>query len=144
MSEKASILLTWGVLFVICYVINALAYRKEFKKAGASEGLAFVPFLREVQMYKLSWNKKNIGLFWIVSCLLGLVLLFVGSMIEVQILAWVGFVLVIISQVLQILRTFKQSKAFGSGSLATLLLVFLNPIGNIVVARSTSEYKGAM
>lgn len=142
MTETTSVLITWAVFYAIWYILNALGYKGEFKKAGVKESKAFIPFLREVEVYKLSWNKKNIGLYWLAANLLGAILLFAGSMAKIQIVAWLGFILVIAGQVLQIMRCFEQSKRFGRGGGMTAALIFVNPIANFVLGRSLSEYKG--
>ncbi len=143
MTELTSIMTSWLVFYVIWYVLNAYGYMGQFRKAGMPKALAFIPFLREVQIYKMSWQKKNMGLAWLISTVGGIVLLFVGANTGVQILAWVGFILLIASVVLQIIRDVKQAKAFncGGGMIASLILV--NPIANVVLARNTADYKGA-
>jgi len=97
---------------------------------------------REVEIYKISWNKKNIGLYWLLADILGIVLLFVGSMANIQIIAWVGSIAVTAAQVMQIMRCFRQSKVFGRGGGMTWALILVNPIANFVLGRSLSEYKG--
>ena len=142
MTEKMTIFITWGVFYVIWYLLNALGYKGEFKKAGVSAGKAWIPFVREVEVYKISWNKKNIGIYWLLADILGIVLLFVGSMANIQIVAWVGFIAVTAAQVMQIMRCFRQSKVFGRGGGMTWALILVNPIANFVLGRSLSEYKG--
>lgn len=142
MNEKITIFITWGVFYLVWYILNSLGYKGQFKKAGVSQGKAFIPFVREVEVYKISWNKKNIGLYWLISALVGIVALFVGSMMKLQILAWVGFILVVASQILQMVRCYYQAKAFGRGGGMIAALVLVNPMANFVIGRSLSEYKG--
>ncbi|NLH62874.1 MAG: hypothetical protein GX478_01615 [Erysipelotrichaceae bacterium] len=142
MTETMKIYITWGVFYLVWYILNALGYKGEFKKAGVSEGKAFIPFVREMEVYKLCWNKKNIGVYWLLTAVLGIVMLIAGSMLKIQVIAWAGFVLVIASQVLQIMRCFHQSKAFGRTGGMTAALVLVNPIANFILGRSLSEYKG--
>jgi hypothetical protein len=142
MTQTTTIYVTWGVFYLVWYILNVIGYKGEFKKAGVSAGKAFIPFVREMEVYKISWNKKNIGLYWLLSNLLGIVLLFVGSMAKIQIVAWIGFIAVVASQVLQIMRCIKQSKAFGRGTGMTWALILVNPIANVVIGKSLGEYKG--
>jgi hypothetical protein len=143
-SEQISILTTWIIFYAVWYILNAIGYRAQFKKAGLKAGLAFIPFVREMQVYKMSWAKKNMGLYWLIGNVGGIILTFVGASSGIQILAWIGVILVTASQVLQIIRCFKQSKSFGRSGGTTAGLVFLNPIWNVVIGRSTSEYKAAV
>lgn len=142
MSEGMRYVLTWVIFCVIWYVLNVIGYMGEFKKANVKASLAFVPFLREVEMYKLVWNKKNIGLVWLGAFVLGLVLFLVGCIVPVQILGWIGFVLIVVAQVMQMIRAAKQSKSFGRAGGMTAALILVNPIANVVIGRSLSEYKG--
>lgn len=143
-SELTGIIVRWIIFYVIWYVLNAIGYRKQFQKAGIPPAIAFVPFLREVKVYQMTWKKKNMGLYWLIGNIGGILLTVVGAAANIQIIAWTGIILVVFSQVLQIMRTFKQAKAFNRGGGTVAGLIFLDPIWNVVIGQSTSEYKGAM
>ena len=51
--------------------------------------------------------------------------------------------MMIVSIVIHIKRSRKQSKAFNLSGGITTLLIFVNPIGNIVIGMGQAEYKGA-
>lgn len=144
MNEAGSIIVRWVVFYAAWYVMNVIGYRKQFEKAGINKGIAFVPFLREVKVYQMSWDKKNMGLYWLIGNIGGIILTFVGAAAQIQIVGWIGVILVVYSQVLQIIRTFKQAKAFNRGGGTVAGLIFLDPIWNIVIGQSTSEYRGAV
>ena len=61
----------------------------------------------------------------------------------IQIIGWIGLVMMIASIVIHIKRSGKQAKAFNISGGITTLLIFANPIGNIVIGMGQAEYKGA-
>ncbi|MDD6258406.1 MAG: DUF5684 domain-containing protein [Erysipelotrichaceae bacterium] len=143
MTESASIITNYIIVAVIWYVLQVIGHRSVFAKAGVSRAKAFIPVLREVEMFKLSWNDKKAGLVWLVCAIVGISGILIGSYANVQILGWIGLVAIIAALVLMIRRDSHESKAFRRGGGMTAALIFVNPIANIVIGKSTSEYQGA-
>lgn len=144
MEEKEKILITWAVYFVICYILNGLGMKKMFRKAGAKEGTAWVPFVRFIKLIELCWTNKTAGKLWCVTLVLGLAGIGIGSYGNVQFLGWVGLICMIASVVLKIMADVRISHAFGRGGGTTAGLIFLNPLFNYVIGASASEYKSAL
>ncbi len=144
MTEQTKIYITYAVIFVLWYVLQTIGCMGVFKKAGVTKSKAFIPFVREMELFRISWADPKQGKIWLVCALVGLIGFIGGSFTQIQILAWVGVVGMILSTILSIRRNLKESKAFGRSTGTSALLIFLNPIGNIVIGRSSSEYRSAI
>ncbi|MBF1110695.1 MAG: hypothetical protein HXL56_09365, partial [Solobacterium sp.] len=113
------------------------------RKTPANKIFAFIPVVRELVMFKLVWKSKVAGIIWFVCAIGGLALFLVAASTGLQIIGWLGLVMMIASIVIHIKRSGKQSKAFNLSGGITTLLIFANPIGNIVIGMGQAEYKGA-
>lgn len=144
MIESTKILITYAIIAVVWYVTQSLGCMFVFKKTGKKAATAFIPLLREKELFTISMKNTKAGLVWLILAVVGLVGFFAGSYLEIQILAWVGFVALVLAVILAIVRNFKQAKAFGRGAGSAVVLTLFDPLGNIIIGKSLSEYKGAM
>lgn len=141
--ELTKILTNYAVFAVIWYVLQTFGYFKLLRKTPANKILAFIPVVRELVMFKLVWKSKVAGIIWFVCAIGGLALFLAAANTGLQIVGWLGLVMMIASIVIHIKRSRKQSKAFNLSGGITTLLIFANPIGNIVIGMGQAEYKGA-
>lgn len=141
--ELTKILTNYAIFVVIWYVLQTFGYLKVLRKTSVNKMLAFIPVLRELVMFKLVWKSKFAGIIWFVCVIGGLALFLVAANTGLQIIGWLGLVMMIASIVIHIKRSGKQSKAFNLSGGITILLIFANPIGNIVIGMGQAEYKGA-
>ena len=141
--ELTKILTNYAIFAVIWYVLQTFGYLKVLRKTSVNKMLAFIPVLRELVMFKLVWKSKFAGIIWFVCAIGGLALFLVSASTGLQIIGWLGLVMMIVSIVIHIKRSGKQSKVFNLSGGITTLLIFANPIGNIVIGMGQAEYKGA-
>ena len=141
--ELTKILTNYAIFAVIWYVLQTFGYLKVLRKMSVNKMLAFIPVLRELVMFKLVWKSKFAGIIWFVCVIGGLALFLVAANTGLQIIGWLGLVMMIASIVIHIKRSGKQSKSFNLSGGITTLLIFANPIGNIVIGMGQAEYKGA-
>ena len=50
----------------------------------------------------------------------------------------------IMAVVLAVYRNFKEAKAFGRGAGTAVILTLFDPLGNLIIGKGVSEYKGKM
>lgn len=143
-EEQTKILMTYAVVAVVWYVVQTVGCMFLFKKTGTSKGMAFIPLLREKALFDVSINNKKAGLVWLILAVAGLACFFTGSFMSIQILAWVGFAAMILAVVLAVYRNFKEAKAFGRGVGTAVILTLFDPLGNLIIGKGVSEYKGKM
>ena len=141
--ELTKSLTNYAIFAVIWYVLQTFGYLKVLRKTSVNKMLAFIPVLRELVMFKLVWKSKFAGIIWFICVIGGLALFLVAANTGLQIIGWLGLVMMIASIVIHIKRSRKQSKAFNLSGGITTLLIFVNPIGNIVIGMGQAEYKGA-
>lgn len=143
-EEQTKILMTYAVVAVVWYVVQTVGCMFLFKKTGTSKASAFIPLLREKTLFDVSMNQEKAGLTWLVLAVAGLVCFIGGCFTKIQIVAWVGFAALILAVVLSIYRNFKEAKAFGRGAGTAVILTLFDPLGNLIIGKGTSEYKGKM
>ena len=143
-EEQTKILMTYAIVAVVWYVVQTVGCMFLFKKTGTSKATAFIPLLREKALFDVSMNNAKTGLVWLGLVVAGLVCFVAGCFMSIQILAWVGFVVVIMAVVLAVYRNFKEAKAFGRGAGTAVILTLFDPLGNLIIGKGVSEYKGKM
>ena len=143
-EEQTKILMTYAAVAVVWYVVQTVGCMFLFKKTGTSKGMAFIPLLREKALFDVSINNKKAGLVWLILAVAGLACFFTGSFMSIQIFAWVGFAAMILAVVLAVYRNFKEAKAFGRGAGTAVILTLFDPLGNLIIGKGVSEYKGKM
>lgn len=142
MSELTMILITYAVIAVIWYVIQTIGCLGVFKKTESKKSLAFIPLLREKELFDISVENQKAGVTWLVLAVVGLAGFLAGSFTKIQILAWIGFVAIILAVILAIYRNYREAKSFGRGAGTAVILTLFDPLGNLIIGRSFSEYKG--
>ena len=147
-EEQTKILMTYAVIAVVWYVVQTLGCMFLFKKTGTSKATAFIPLLREKALFDVSMKDGKAGLVWLILAVAGLACFGVGCFLSIQILAWVGFatliLAVVLAVVLAVYRNFKEAKAFGRGAGTAVILTLFDPLGNLIIGKGVSEYKGKM
>ena len=141
-AELTKILTNYAIFAVIWYVLQTFGYFRLLRKTPANKIFAFIPVVRELVMFKLVWKSKVAGIIWFVCAIGGLALFLVSASTGLQVIGWLGLAMMISSIVIHIKRSGKQSKAFNLSGGITTLLIFANPIGNIVIGMGQAEYKG--
>ena len=143
-EEQTKILMTYAVIAVVWYVVQTLGCMFLFKKTGTSKATAFIPLLREKALFDVSMKDGKAGLVWLILAVSGLACFGVGCFLSIQILAWVGFATLILAVVLAVFRNFKEAKAFGRGAGTAVVLTLFDPLGNLIIGKGVSEYRGKM
>lgn len=134
------ILTSYAIFGAIWYVLQTIAYLGLAKKMSFSKAIAFIPFVREVIVFQRTWKPLS-GLVWIILALGGASLFVLGATTEVQLIGWLGFVMVIASIVVWAIRNAKMASCFNRGFAVAVTLFFVNPFGNMVLGYSVSEYR---
>ena len=139
MEQLLALGTTTLLLIAVWYILQVVAYWKIFKKAGKPGWHSIIPILNTYDAYDLSWRG-----FW------GLV--FLGLTLAITLLSPNGTpaegkgllvaVLGIAVAVIEIIDSYKLSKAFGHGIPFTLGLIFLNPIFMLILGFGSSTYRG--
>ena len=135
----AASLTTIVIIELIWLILQIIADWKIFHKAGEGGWKSIIPILNTIVEYDICWS----GFFG----LLFLVMTFLSSFMAVgtDAPAWKGIVAGvcgIIALVLHIIQSFKLSKVFGHGIGLGLVLLFLGPIGRLILGFGGSEYVG--
>ena len=63
-------------------------------------------------MFKLVWKAKYAGIIWFVCAIGGIALFLAAANTGIQIIGWIGLVMIIASIAIHIKRSGKQAKAF--------------------------------
>ena len=124
---------------LVWLILQIVADWKIFSKADRPGWMSIIPILNTYVEYDICWS----GFFG----LLFLVMTFLSSFMAVgtDAPAWKGIVAGvcgIIALVLHIIQSFKLSKVFGHGIGLGLVLLFLGPIGRLILGFGGSEYVG--
>ena len=119
------------------FFISAIGYFKMFKKAGQRGWFAFIPFLREYAMFKMSWTLKA---FIVNTLLLGVFQLFGES--EAILPSLAAMVCGIVWVVMQVKLLLRVAKSFGKGKIWAVLLFFVPFIATLILGFGSAEYLG--
>lgn len=136
------ILMNYAIFAVIWYVFQAIGCMFIFRKTGTSKAIAFIPLVREKALFDSSVKNAKLGLIWLVLAIVGLACFFAGCFAEIQIVAWIGVVVILVAVVLSIYRNFKEAKSFGRDVGTGLILTLVAPLGNIILGKGDAEYRG--
>ncbi len=138
------IFLWWGLialgvllLIIIFYLLQAVAYRKIFFKAGEKASWkAFVPVFNTYTQYSLTWNTLW---FWVGAACFILNVMFAGLhgvLVLLKILVSLAFL------VIRALNSYNLSLAFGHDIAYAFGLFFLGPIFMLIIGFDASSYQG--
>lgn len=126
----------FGVLLMIAgYVLYALGAYRMFQKAGITGWLAWIPFVNEYFIFKISWDTKFYWVYLILSILINFNTTD-GSMNALACVLWV------VNLVIHFLYTQKLSKSFGQGEFFGLGLFFFESIFIMILGYGSSLYYG--
>lgn len=131
-----------GTLLVI-YAVTVIAWWKIFKKADQPGWKSIIPFYNGHILYKICWKP---AFFWLM-----LVLAVAGSVMTgykfssggfETIIYIIGCAFLLLALYIDVLHSFKLSKAFGHGTGFAIGLVFLPTIFVLILAFGKSQYIG--
>ena len=142
MNNITGILIHYIIFAVIWYAAQTFGCLFLFAKTGSKKSMAFVPLLREKVLFDISVKNEKLGLVWLILAVVGLVGFFVGCYTSIQALAWIGVAAIVLAVILSIYRNFKQAKAFGKDIGTGIVLTLIAPLGNIILGKGDSEYRG--
>lgn len=131
-----------GTLLVI-YAVTVIAWWKIFKKAGQPGWKSIIPFYNGHIVYKICWKP---AFFWLmlVLAVAGMVMtgyIFSSGGFE-TIIYIIGCAFLLLALYIDVLHSFKLSKAFGHGTGFAIGLVFLPTIFGLILAFGKSQYIG--
>ncbi len=118
--------------------LRVLARWHIYKKAGVPEWKSLIPVLNLYEDYKLAWNKTWAWVF-LGSLAAGLILSCFSFIPAVGVLS---AILGIFVAVIEIIKDYKLSKAFGHGTGWTFGLIFLETIFLLMTGLGKSQYQG--
>lgn len=116
--------------------LRVLARWHIYRKAGVPEWKSLIPVLNFYEDYKLAWNKTWAWVF-LGSLAAGLILSCFSFIPAVGVLS---AILGIFVAVIEIIKDYKLSKAFGHGTGWTFGLIFLETIFMLMIGLGKSEY----
>lgn len=126
----------FGVLLIIAgYVLYASGAYRMFQKAGISGWLAWIPFVNDYFIFKISWNT----IYYWVYLILGIVINFNttdGKMNFFACILW------LVNLVIHFIYTQKLAKSYGHGELFGLGLFFFESIFIMILGYGSSLYYG--
>lgn len=134
------IVMLW--ILAVCAVVSVLsliAHWKLFVKAGEKGWKVLIPFYATYKIYDIVWTG---AMFWpmLAAAITGSLLSALWpANIPVLIVSWI---FLIFCAVIDIMRCFKMSKAYGHGTGFGFGLMFFNTIFACILAFGKSEYKG--
>ena len=137
--------LTAGLLSVLfslaIFVLNAVAKWKVLSKAGQEGWLAFIPFVNDYMLFKISWNTHR---YWIYIGLVILASVFksIGgddpNFLEgvIQFVSSLGVIYYEVKLYMYLAQSYGQSKGFG------IFTYLIRPIGLYIIALGDARYQG--
>lgn len=127
----AAFYLAFGIAY---YVLYAIGSYKMFVKANRPGWWAFIPFLNEYQLYKMSCGTPFFWIYMVLS-------LFTTPNDEGK-RSFLGVICSIVTVVVELFFTNKLAKAYGKGTGFGLGLFFFQPIFVMILGLGDSEYLG--
>ena len=137
--------ITYCVVAIILYVLCVVGLYKMFVKAGEPGWKAIIPIYNTYIMFKISWKTSMFWIFFF-TYIVGYVLCQVVSVASPAettglILAIIGFILLVIAIVVNVIMCHRLSKSYGHGVGYTIGLIFLNLIFTLILGLGSSQYK---
>ena len=132
------------------YVLTVIAWWKLFTKAGEAGWKSIIPIYNMIVLFKLTWKVSK---FWLlfVSVFAGVFMISIGIAMQklgavgmgvTIVLVLVGAVLLIYGYVLDIISSFKLSKAYGQGTGFGVGLWLLPVIFVLILGFGSAQYVG--
>ena len=134
------LIIGFGILGLIVYVLLIIAMWKIFSKAGESGWKSLIPIYNVYIYYKIAGMKKY---FWILVCasiIVGIIQTILGK--DATASNILSIILAIFSIVVSIMHCYRLSKSFGKGIGYTLGLLFLPNIFTLILGFGSAEYVG--
>ena len=127
--------LSFGLVYVIGWLLAAIGSWKVFKKCGEAGWKAFIPFYNKYIRFKLYWDKKY---FWVY--LITYIFSTTMGANATGVLALVVAAAAICGMITVIKVDFKCAKCFGKGAGMGILLVVMPWLANIILGFGKAEY----
>ena len=136
--------ITISVIAAVYIIIQMIAYRKIFIKAGQQGWKCFVPVLAQYTAFKLAWKPSMFAAAVIIASADVVFITLARLFAELTfILMWLIMLASAATLIMYIAFTHKLSRAFRHGVPFTLGLLLLQPVFILVLALGGSEYHGA-
>ena len=127
----------FGVIWIILHII---ACWKIFKKAGIPGWHSIIPFVNFYDEYKICWS-GGAGLIFVLA-FIGVWSITPAAAEGSVFLTATAAVLAFIVVLMQIIESAKLAKAFGKGLGYTLILIFFDRLGRIMLGFGSARYIG--
>ncbi len=125
------------IVLLVLAVIYIIAMWKVFEKANIAGWKSIIPAYNQYNVFKLCWNTTYFWI-WLVAIIASSVL----SNIDNTVALVIALIAVIVASVISIIQSHKLSKAFGYGIIMTLVLIFFNFIGALILGFGSAKYQG--
>ena len=129
-----AVFITFAVIALIRYLMQAIGYSKMYRKAGVAGWKAFIPVYNTYNNYKISWNGKmfalSVALYILLSLLGG------AEVLAVQLAAAAASIALIVVVVKQ---NIKMAKLFGKGAGTGIALIFFPGITSLILGLGKAE-----
>jgi hypothetical protein len=128
------------IIELVWFILQIVADWKIFSKADRPGWMSIIPILNTYVEYDICWSGVYGLVFMVTSILFSIMSSGEGAPLWKTIIA---VICGLIALVVHIMQSFKLSKAFGHGIGMGLVLLFLGPIGRMILGFGRSEYEGA-
>ena len=130
-----AIFITFAVIALIRYLMQAIGYSAMYRKAGVAGWKAFIPVYNTYNNYKISWNGKmfalSVALYILLSLLGG------AEVLAVQLAVAAASIALIVVAVKQ---NIKMAKLFGKGAGTGIALIFFPGITSLILGLGKAEF----
>ena len=133
-----AIFLTFGVIALIRYLMQAIGYSKMYRKAGVAGWKAFIPVYNSYNNYKISWNVKMFVLTIALYILMGASN---STMLALQLAAGAAAIALM---VVAFKQNIKMAKLFGKGTGTGIALMFFPGITSLILGLGKAEFQAEM
>ena len=131
-------------LAIVWYILLVIAFWKMFKKFGEPGIKSFIPIYNFYILYKYAWKPSYFWVFFIACFFLGLADSYYATATSQSIgymsTTFIGYILLIVACVIDIICSYKLSKSFGHGVGYFIGLIFLPSIFYLILGFGRSKY----
>ena len=121
----------------VWFFVSAIGYYKMFQKGGQRGWFAFIPFLREFALFKMSWTVKA----FVISTVL-VAVFEAGNEAERILVSLPAIICGVIWLVMQVKLMLRVAKSFGKGTGWALLLIFVPFVATLILGFGSAQYLG--